>query len=154
MNFRYARAFWKALVLTLRGQTISAPPDKQPQIHAWMRQGAAITERVREAAERTGISIEARRALTLHLDKRDISLETALQTVRHHLTAEYPYLLRHYTRFSVMTIQASNLNDQYLITSFAAVETLPTPVRQALTSLHEHLLALPPAEPEPESGSE
>ncbi len=143
---RYVRAFWKALRMTLRGETIAGTSLRQPRLHEWLRAGVRCVDAVHAAQDRTGIALEERRALTLRIDKRDISLETTLQTIRHHLTTEYPYMLKHYTRFSVMAIQASNLNDQYLATRFAEADILPSSVRDALATLRDHLAAIPPAD--------
>ena len=147
---RYVRAFWKALLLTLRGQQIESTPLRQPQIHAWMREGVKLVDAVRTAQERAGTTLEERKAFTLRIDKRDVALDTALQTIRHHLTTEYAYLLKNYTKHSVMTIQASNLNDQYLATRFAEADAVIGGVRTALVALRDHLAAIPPAEPDAE----
>lgn len=146
MILRYARAFWKALVLTLRGQQIRSAPLQQPQIHVWIRDAVKLVNAVRAAQDRAGITQEERKAWTLYIDKRDLALDIALQTIRHHLTTEYPYLLKHYTKYSVMTIQASNLNDQYLTTRFAEAEILPASVRERLVALRDHLATIPSAE--------
>jgi hypothetical protein len=151
MIVRYARAFWKALLLTLHGQQIASTPLNEPQIHAWMREAVRLADAVRAAQERAGVTLEERKAWILHIDKRDLALDTALQTIRHHLTTEYPYLLKHYTKYSVMTIQASNLNDQYLATRFAEAEVLPATVREALATLRDHLAAIPPAQAQTEA---
>lgn len=151
MILRYVRAFWKALRLTLRGETISDSPVHQPRLREWMRESVRAVDGVRAAQDRAGTTLEQRKEIMLHIDKRDLRMETALQTIRHHLTVEYPYLLKQYTRFSVMTIQASNLNDQYLATRFAELETLPSSVRDALVALRDHLAAIPPPDPEPET---
>jgi hypothetical protein len=148
--FRYVHAFWKALLLTLRGQKIDSAPLHQPQIHAWMREGVRLVDAVRTAQVRAGTALDERKAIALHIDRRDVALDTALQGIRHHLATEYPYLLKHYTKFSIMTIQASNLNDQYLATRFAATDMLTAGVRTALEALRDHLAAIPPAEPDAE----
>jgi hypothetical protein len=144
---RYVRAFFKALSLTLQGKTISAPPLQQPRIHAWMRETVRQVDAVSAAADGNGLSGEQRRMLKLTIDKREMALETALQSIRHHAAVEYPYLFKHYNQYSLMTLQATNLNDQYLALRLSEWEALPAPVRDLLAQLRDHLQALPPAEP-------
>ncbi|MDX2138278.1 MAG: hypothetical protein SF123_09300 [Chloroflexota bacterium] len=144
---RYVRAFVKALSLTLQGKTISQPPLKQPRIHAWARETVQKVAAISAAADANGLNAEQRKTLTLTIDKREMALETALQAIRHHAGAEYPYLLKHYNQYSLMTLQATNLNDQYLALRLSEWDALPAPVRALLGQLHAHLQALPPEEP-------
>jgi hypothetical protein len=144
---RYMRAFFKALSMTLRGEKPPAPTQREPQIIAWAGQSVLLLDQIEKAADAQGYSKATRQSAVLEIDRRELSLEMALQTIRHHALNEYPYLLNNYTRYSVMTIQAANLNDQHLVERFAQHERVPAPVRDALRTLGEHLQAIPPATP-------
>jgi hypothetical protein len=146
--FRYVRALWKTLLIMLRGEKIAPAPLHQPRLHEWMRAALRHIDGVRSALDRAGMTMEQRKAFVLHIDKRDVALETVLQGIRHHMTIEYPYMLKNYTRYSVMTINASNMNDQYMALRFADAEALPEGVRAAWGALRDHLAAIPPADPD------
>jgi hypothetical protein len=143
---RYIRAFFKALSLTLQGKTLTEPMLKQPRIHAWARETVHKVDAISTAADASGLNAEQRKTLRLTIDKREMALETALQAIRHHAAAEYPYLLKHYNQYSLMTLQATNLNDQYLALRLSEWEALPAAVQALLMQLHDHLQALPPAD--------
>lgn len=140
---RYLRAFFTALALTLRGQ--SAAALKYPALDAWMRQGRTLLDTVYSEAAAAGLDRQARSELLLHLEGRDISMETILGTVQHNLTREYPHLLARDDSYSLLVIRATSTEDHYRIECLAAAPPLQnTPAQAALTALARHLRQ-PPA---------
>jgi hypothetical protein len=139
---RYVRAFFLALKLTLHGESLALTP--QQALLAWTRRTIELVDRVVSAADSQGMDKPARQAFTLHIDKRDVSLEMALAVVRHHAAEEYPYLLQNPTPHHLTALQASNLNDGYWLAQFQEAEGLAgTPVGAALSALKTHLEAIP-----------
>ncbi|MBL8161621.1 MAG: hypothetical protein JNJ61_06500 [Anaerolineae bacterium] len=143
---RYWRAFWGALRLTLRGEPPPAP--KQPAIVVWTRELERRMDAVLRAAERDGLDENTRRALKLRLDGRQMSLETALQSIRFHAAQEYPSLLHNSIGArSLNAIYASNMNDRYWLNTLLSHERLQTPtVQAALSRVAEHMDAVPSLE--------
>jgi hypothetical protein len=135
MIAHYLRAFVLALKLTLRGKQIA---PKHPELDVWAREAARRVDHVYRTADTNGLNEAARKALTLHLDGRDISMETMLASVRHHATQEYVKLLLDSTPHTFVAIYATNLNDCYHVAQLRdAVEQRD--VRAALANLSDHL---------------
>jgi len=139
---RFARAFIRALQLTLRGESLT-PAHYQP-LEAWSEDcldRLATAEKL-AAAEKVDMA-----ALRLKLDGRMTSLETTLAMLRHNLVDEYPRLMRLDDPHSMVVIQSSNLNDQYRVAQFAAADSMTSPaLRRALAELSQHLSNLPAIE--------
>jgi hypothetical protein len=136
---RYLRAFVGALRMTLRGETIT---PQYPELIGWIEETTRRVDAVYEAAEASGLCKAEREALILHLDKRDISMETILATVRHHSTQEYRRLVRDSTQHTFVAIHASNLNDRYRVAALGEkVESLE--VKVTINALSQHLEAIP-----------
>jgi hypothetical protein len=142
MMARYIRAFFKALHLTLAGETI-APPARYPTLDAWAARTVTLVDETLIAADSAGFGAAQRSEFRITLDKRAVTLESGLQTIRHHAAREYPYLLKNFTPYSLMTLQATNLNDRYTMLRFADETALPAPLRDSLARLRDHLDALP-----------
>ncbi|MCL4250679.1 MAG: hypothetical protein KJ065_21190, partial [Anaerolineae bacterium] len=60
--------------------------------------------------------------------------------------SDYPYLLKHLNQYSLMTIRATNLNDQYLAQRLVELEGVPPAVSALLSQLSDHLQAFPTVE--------
>ncbi len=141
---RYIRAFFIALRMTLRGE--GPPPRSYEALWQWIETGQQYLKSVYAAAESSGLDAAQRKALKLHIEGRDVSIHTILGAVQHHLQAEYPYLLRDLTHYSVTGIYASNMNDQFLVSRLAESEYLENEVlRGAVMHLREHLSSIPPS---------
>lgn len=141
-SMRYLRAFFLALKMTLRGQTLPAPP--QSPIAVWTAQTPALIDAVYIAANAQGLDQDARRKIILHIDSRDINVETTLAAIKHHAITEYPYLLRHPNEHSFTAICATNHNDRYLALRLRQADSLQAPPLQAaLKQLESHLEAIP-----------
>jgi hypothetical protein len=139
MIARYLRAFVLALKLTLRGRQIA---PKHPELDTWAREAARRVDIVYRTANVNGLNEAARKALILHLDGRDISMETILASVWHHTTMEYVKLLLDSTPHTFVAIYASNLNDRYRVAQLRdAVQ--PSAVKAALAGLSDHLDSIP-----------
>ncbi|MCA9908412.1 MAG: hypothetical protein KC519_07165 [Anaerolineae bacterium] len=140
---RYVRAFFQALAMTLRGEKPPAAPYSA--IQEWAVSTIALVDRIVEQADTAGLSQSSRQHLTFTIDRRPINFDTALQIIRQHAASEYPYLLKHHNQYSLMTIQATNLNDQYLAQQLVDLESVPQEVRALLSRMSDHLQALPTA---------
>ncbi|MCC6616915.1 MAG: hypothetical protein IT320_25815 [Anaerolineae bacterium] len=138
---RYTRAFFKAVAMTLRGEKPPAIP--YPAVQQWAATTLTLIDRIVGQADASGLTQPNRQRLTLTIDKREIDIDKALQIVRQHAASEYPYLLKHANQYSLMTIQATNLNDQYLVQRLVELEGMPQEVTALLSQLSAHLQALP-----------
>ena len=141
---RFLRALPQALRLTLKGESLT-PRHFRP-LQAWIARGLNLLERAERSAAAEGLDTAA---LRLKLDGRPTSLERTLQMLRHNFTNEYPRLIRLDDAYSMMIVSASNLNDQYRVAQFLALDEIPAQTRSALAALDAHLgdLPQPPVEP-------
>jgi hypothetical protein len=139
MMSRFLRALFLALKFTFQGKRIE---PKHPALDTWAREAARRVDTVYRAAEAEGLDKNARNALVLHLDKRDISMETILASVKHHVTVEYVKLLLDSTPHTFVAIYASNLNDRYRVTILYE-QVRQTATKRALKALSEHLENIP-----------
>jgi len=141
---RYFRAFWGALRMTVRGEKIT-PPPASPLI-IWINQYLTLVDGVLSAVDQTGIDQAARKQIKLRLDGRQMSFETALQTLKFHAKEEYPSLVRQGTegRGVQTTLYATNMNDRYWISKMLESAELQKPeIQNALTALDKHLDNIP-----------
>ncbi|MCY3834661.1 MAG: hypothetical protein OXG85_16745 [Chloroflexi bacterium] len=136
---RFARAFFQALRLTLRGESL--PGARYKPLETWIAQGLTLLE----TAEKLSVTEHVSWAtLRLKLDGRPTSLDTTLAMLRHNLVDEYPRLMRLDDPHSLTVIQSSNLNDQYRVDQFAEADAVASPaLRRALAELSQHLSNLP-----------
>jgi hypothetical protein len=137
---RYARAFWIALKYTLRGEK---PPllrvrDQYPVITAWLDETVRRVAAVEQAAADEGVDSKT---LTVRVDRRDVSMETILATVKFHAKREYPSLIVNADDHSPLTVHATNHNDRYLVLQLA--NALQPPLKDAVDALAAHLATLP-----------
>jgi hypothetical protein len=137
MIYRYVRAFFIALRMTLRGESV---PSQAP-LAVWMAQGVEQLDAIEQLAARHDIDPQQ---VVLHIDARNITMSTILRTVRFHLTDEYPVLLRQFSEQGLTVVRASNIDDHYRLTRLeTAPELRGTPVEQAVAGLAVHLEAIP-----------
>ncbi|MEP7291258.1 MAG: hypothetical protein ABI835_05720 [Chloroflexota bacterium] len=137
---RYGRAFALALKFTLRGEK---PPllrvrDQYPELAAWWVRSIVLVESVERAAAAAGVDVGA---VTIKVDRRNLSMKTALETVRFHAERDYPYLIAHNEQYDQMALQAINLNDRYLITQLS--QTVNASIKKNVDDLGGHLANLP-----------
>lgn len=135
---RYARAFWTALVFTLRGQK---PPslvaeESHADLIAWCRRTVALVNAAEGAIRSQQV---APTAIVMHIEGRDVTLDYALSVVKFHAAREYPHLVRSSNPHAVLAIQASNMNDRFLIQRMSEHDALPSEIRKHLDSINEHL---------------
>ena len=138
---RFLRAILQALRLTLTGESLT-PRHFRP-LEAWIARALALLNEAERTAAAQRLDLAA---LQLKLDGRPTSLERTLQMLRHNLTEEYPRLMRLDDAFSMMVVNASNMNDQYRVSEFLAQSEFPAETRAALAALDAHLQALPQPE--------
>lgn len=139
---RYIRAFFRALILTLRGQK---PPsleaeERHASLLEWCRETLARLDAASAVIDSNGANAQS---VTMHIEGRDVSLKHTLDVLRYHTTREYPHLIRSGDRHTVIAIQALNVNDRFLIMRLSEYEGLPVPLKTALDSLAEHLTNIP-----------
>jgi hypothetical protein len=139
---RYIRAFFRALMLTLRGQK---PPsleaeERYASLLAWGKTTLERLDAANAAIEQN--KVEAK-TIVMHIEGRDVTLSHALDVVRYHAAREYPHLIRSGDRHAVTAICALNLNDRFLIMRMGEYDRFPAPVKTALDSLAEHLTNIP-----------
>lgn len=139
---RYLRAFVKALQLTLSGKQVT-PTVRYPALQEWAARTVVLVDEALAAADSAGVGATQPSAFRLTIDKRAITMESALQTIRHHAAREYPYLLKDFTPYSLMTLQATNLNDRYVVLRLAEESALPALLREQLAQLRDHLDTIP-----------
>lgn len=140
---RYIRAFWTALRMTLRGE--KPPANPYISLSQWMERSVILVDAVMKAANSQRQDAAALKTIKVRVDGRDTNAEIVLATVKHHMTIEYPYLLRHTTRNNVNAIHASNLNDVYRISCLIDLPSLQAvTMKQSLTALKAHLETIPP----------
>ncbi len=140
---RFLRALPQALRLTLKGESLT--PRHYRPLEIWIARGLELLQRAERSAATEGLDLAA---LQLKLDGRPTSLERALQMVRYNLVDEYPRLIRLDDAYSMMIVNASNLNDQYRVAQFLALDAIPAEARSALAALEAHLRALPQPPPD------
>lgn len=139
---RFIRALLQALRLTLRGESL--PPRHFRPLEAWIARTLDLLNEAERAAAAQRLDLAA---LQLKLDGRPTSLERTLQMLRHNLVNEYPRLIRLDDAFSMMVVNASNMNDQYRVSAFLAGSELPAEARAAIAALDAHLQSLPQPPP-------
>jgi hypothetical protein len=136
---RYLRAFYTALVYTLRGQrppTLEAE-ERHRELLAWCRETLTRVDAVNETLQTHGVSAAS---IVMRIEGRDVSLETALETVRFHAAREYPQLIRSGSVHTALGIQATNLNDRFLLERLRDHEALSWLIKTALDGLIEQLV--------------
>jgi hypothetical protein len=139
---KYSRAFWKTLRLLMSGGKI--PEEAHMDYRRWSERTVALVATVFATSDKHGISVSQRDMIRAKIDGREMSLQTILQAVAYHAKEEYVYLLRHFTDQSLMTIQATNMNDEYALSRFIENTLIENgDVRQSLIYLHNHLKQIP-----------
>ncbi len=140
---RYIRAFFIALRMTIRGETVP-PTSPHREIATWALEGARLVERLYAAAEQHGLDSATRQAIHMRIDGRNTSVEVILGTLRHHMRDEFPYLIRAHPASHMAAIQANIFNDQYRIERLQALPQFQAAdLQTALVALRNHLEALP-----------
>ncbi|MCA9912662.1 MAG: hypothetical protein KC496_04920 [Anaerolineae bacterium] len=142
---RYLRAFFKALQLTIQGKQFQPVDVQYPSLTQWIHEGRQLVNEAYKLAESNGWSEEKRQSLRLTLDRRDISMEVILGSVRHNLTMEYPKLLESRMQYNLTALYALNMNDQYRVAQLAQEEELPKNMLQSVQALADHLAQIPPS---------
>lgn len=141
MFYRYKPRFFDAF-----RRAMTRPRNTPyPNLSAWALQTRDLLRDVIAAANAVGLDEATRRALIVHLDRRDVSVETLLATVRFHAAEEYPYLLRQALKHNVLAVYAANLNDRYSVLCLCEHEALQAePLHGRLLALRQHLDNVPP----------
>ncbi len=138
----YIRAFVVSLKMTIRGEkpkSLQAEADHAP-LFTWFRQTVALTAAAENTASAAVLDLPS---IILHLDSRDTSLKMVLDSVRFHAAQEYPMLIRQRSKYAILAIQATNLNDRYALIRFIESPQLSDALRESLQTLSHHLEQLP-----------
>lgn len=139
---RYVRAFFKALLLTLRGKAIDIKP-RYPRLQAWLEQAIDHLDQVFLEAETRGINQAQREAITFKLDGRSWSLELILQAVRFHLDSEYPSLMNSHAEHHLTTFYALHFDDRYRVSALLQSDTIPEELHSRLRAFVDHFCDIP-----------
>lgn len=137
---RILRALILALRLTLRGETPVASPDqaRRAALVAWLRTAQQHLASVRQQAQAAGLSEAKQAELRVRVDGRTITMGTILNGTNHHLTEDYPLLLRNLTDQTLTALHATSLNDRYRVEQLSKVVE-HVELKSALIRLAEHL---------------
>jgi hypothetical protein len=137
------RAFWRALTMTLRGQTYTPPAPTYPELRLWIQQAQALTKDVFQVADANNLDETARKQRLLTLEGRPINMQTILAAVQHNLSREYPSLLESGLEHSLLTLMAFNMNDRYRLMQLKDSLADAPIVQNAVVALETHLGAMP-----------
>ncbi len=141
---RYLSAFVKALRMTMRGERIPTQAEqltaRSPRLAGWFSETIRLVDRAREAAEAQNVNTGD---FVLHIEKRDITMETILKTVAYHARQEYPHLLLSESDHARLALKATNMNDVFLVRRLTDSAELPPPLKPTLEALHQHLATIP-----------
>jgi hypothetical protein len=142
---RYARAFVTALRMTIRGQ--QPPGLRHPELYAWIRQMGVLVAELDTAITQVRLD---KKAVTVRLDGRPLTLERVLQIFQYHAAQEFPSLLNTSggRRFNIGAIHATNMNNRFWLILLREEKQLQQPtVQAALARLAEHLDTIPTNKP-------
>ncbi len=110
----------------------------------WSERTVALVATVFSVSDKNGVVSETRETIKARIDGREMSLQTVLQAIHYHAKEEYAYLLKNLTDNSILTIQATNLNDEYALSRFIENTLIEnSEIRMTLTHLHNHLKQIP-----------
>lgn len=138
---RYIQAFFQALAMTIRGETVKPPIHKQhPQWAAWLRQVQVKLSAVDRAIQKSRIDTAS---ITIKVDGRVTSMTTIVQAVHFHTESEYPHLLMDGIANGETAIYAMNINDQYAVQRLIELGDMPNEVVDALGELRQALDSVP-----------
>lgn len=141
MIFRYHPTFFSQWQTALQQRFA---PTIVSRMQAWAKKTEILVELALRAAEQSGLDAETRKQIKVHIDHRDIAVETILRTVRFHAVQEYAYLLQYQGDHFLTTLYATNINDQYWLSQLAELDALTnTPLQTALATLRTHLSNVP-----------
>lgn len=143
--------FFKAVALAWGAARRSEAPAiaairlTQPALAEWCAAVAADADALLAAAAAAGVAPEA---VKVRADGRDHSLAVVAAGIRYHASQEYPFMVRGGDRFAAIALQATNLNDRFLLMRLR--DALPVSLHPALDQLAARLdsmpgLAAPPA---------
>lgn len=137
---RYLRAFFRALILSFRGEDARhyALRTIQPVLSTWCDETVRHVDALTQAAKDTNFDAEQ---LLVRADGRDYAMSVILKTVRFHAEKEYPILIGGGDTYRWMTLQATNLNDKYLVSKLNLL--LPAALQSSAEKLAAHLDKLP-----------
>jgi len=139
---KYTRAFWKTLVMLLRGQSV--PENANMPYRRWSERTVALVTAFFAVADKLGITQEKRESLKLKIDGREVSLQVVLKAIAYHSREEYSYLLKNLIENSITTIIATNTNDEYALSRFIEAKLIENEaVAGALIAIHKHLEQIP-----------
>lgn len=141
----YIRTFFKALQMTIRGETIAIADTRYPNLQTWLMIAREKLDTLYDTAEKSAIDEASRKAIVLQLDGRSWSIELILSSVKFHLEAEYPSLMESIVEHNLTTLYALHFDDKYRISQLAQSEELPESLRPAMEDFSAHFLNIPPS---------
>lgn len=141
----YIRTFFKALQMTMRGETIPTPASRYPNLQAWLATAQNFLKVVYKRADDAGFDKSTREQIILKLDGRSWSMELILSSLEFHLESEFPSLMESVIEHNLTTLYALHLDDKYRISQLAQSDQLPESLRPTIDALSEILFNIPPS---------
>lgn len=140
----YIQTFFKALQMTLRGETIDTP-IRYPNLQAWLEISTEHLNKVFAIAEENNINKTQRQQIILQLDGRNWSMDLILSSVKFHLETEFPSLMLTNVEHNLTTLYALHFDDKYRISQLLYSDVLPAVLRPQLQTFAEHFNNIPPS---------
>lgn len=139
----YIRTFFKALQMTIRGETIPVPQARYPNLQNWLIISREKLEAVYKEAEKSGTGEAERKAIILQLDGRPWSMELILSSVKFHIEVEFPSLMKSVVEHNLTTFYALHLDDKYRVSQLAESAELPKELRSVMEDFATHFHNIP-----------
>ena len=139
----YIRTFFKALQMTMRGETIPEPSARYPNLQNWIIIARKKLEAVYTETEKSGIDEAQRQAITLQLDGRPWTMDLILSSVKFHLDVEFPSLMESVVEHNLTTLYALHFDDKYRISQLGQSTELPESLRPVMEDFSAHFLNIP-----------
>lgn len=139
----YIRTFFKAIQLTIKGETVSPPQERYPNLQVWLDVSREKLEAVYVVAEQNGLDSEARKEIVLQLDGRPWTMDLILSSIQFHLETEFPSLMRSIIEHNLTTLYALHFDDKYRIGKLAESDELPASMRSVMRDFVQHFDNIP-----------
>ncbi|MDZ4770300.1 MAG: hypothetical protein SGJ24_14325 [Chloroflexota bacterium] len=141
MIARYLRAFVQAWRGAVRREApgIAALRSTQPELAEWCASVVSACDALLAAATAAQVDPDA---TIVRAEGRDHTMALIVKGIRFHAAEEYPFIVRGGDRHAALALQASNLNDRFLLTRLR--EKSPVLLQVPLTALSTSLDSMPP----------
>ncbi|MEM9951238.1 MAG: hypothetical protein AAF846_06555 [Chloroflexota bacterium] len=142
---RYIRTFFKALQMTMRGETITPAPARYPNLQRWLDTSQEKLKQLDHIAHKNGFDEATQKAIILELDGRSWSVHLILSSVKFHLETEFPSLMNSVIEHNLTTLYALHFDDKYRVSRLAESDEIPPAIRPALRDFATQFINIPPS---------